>query len=104
MEGHGFNFMVLMGVLIGVFIRTAGPYLMRWADGKVAFDPIYLRSAVLAAITGVLGGGYAIPALAPDLPWSAALWIGITTGYMWQSVLREGEKPIERNIANDIRP
>ena len=95
-----YNYWMLLGVLIGVLLRTIGPYLVKLAQGGAKFDIIYLRSAIVAAIFAVLGGGFTLPALAPDAPPQVAIWLGISTGYALQSIIRTGEKAVTPNAIN----
>jgi acyl-coenzyme A thioesterase PaaI-like protein len=79
-------------VCIGVFARTVLPYLLKLTKGEVKFDWVYLRSAAVSAVLGVLGGGLILPAIDPAMQPAAAIWLGISTGYAVQGVARSVEK------------
>lgn len=91
-----YNYVVVAGVLIGVFARTVFPYILKLSTGDAQFEWKFLRSAAVGAAMGVFAGGAAIPMVAPDTAWPAALWLGITTGYSLQSAARHVEKVMEK--------
>jgi hypothetical protein len=88
------NLFLVLGVCIGVFARTVLPYLLKLSQGSVKFDLVYLRSAGVSAVLGVLGGGLILPQIDPAAPWQTALWLGISTGYAVQGMARSVEKAV----------
>jgi hypothetical protein len=90
-----FNIYLIIGVCIGVFARTVLPYLLKLTQGAVAFDWVYLRSALVSAVLGVFGGGLILPQIDPSAPWITALWLGISTGYATQGLARSVEKAVK---------
>ena len=82
---------LLAGVVIGVFLRTFGPYLLRVIGGQVEFNMDYFRSAVVGLGLALVTTGLAVPAIEAEMDWGMALWIGITTGYVSQTAVRHVE-------------
>ena len=87
-----YQLVMVAGVAIGIIVRTLGPYLAAMFNDGAKFEFKYLVSAVVSAFVGVAGGSFVLPIISPDMPWIAALWLGITTGYAVQSASRHLEK------------
>lgn len=90
------NYFALLGIVLGVFLRTTGPYLIRLSAGSVPFDYRYLTSALVAAILGTISAGWGLALRVPSLPWDVSLLLCIPAGYGLQAAIREIEKLAKR--------
>jgi uncharacterized protein YacL len=72
---------IVLGIIVGVIIRTALPYLKKIQAGEIqSFDPKYIATAIIAIIVGIFVGLEAFSTFIP--PVASETWQGIVTVFL----------------------
>jgi uncharacterized membrane protein YeaQ/YmgE (transglycosylase-associated protein family) len=89
------NVYLLIGVLLGIILRTVGPYLLQLGKpGSQPFNAKYLLDAVVGAALSLGTGAVVLPVIDPTIqPWMA-FWVGLTTAITMQSASRTVTKAV----------
>ena len=83
------NYLLILGVLLGVVLRTLGPFLLQLGKpGAQPFNAKFLLDALIGAVLSLATGAVVLPAVDPTINGWGAFWIGLTTAITLQSASR----------------